>query len=382
MRLIPPVAAPVRVSQVCASLLASRSAGDFASALARNAGMPQAALYGSGRAALASFLGTCGGNGRDEIVVPAYTCWSVPAAVVRAGFRVRPIDVRPDTLDVDREQLASAIGPRTAAVVLAHLFGRSVDVAGAVSVCRERRPDLPVVEDSAQAWPAGPSVADAIVLSFGRGKPLALGSGGALLSSGPAGPAPAVRGGGWVEAASLAATVVLSRPGWYRFPESVPALGIGQTVYDPAFPVDRPFHDWQGSLGLRMLEALPALAERRTRHASALAAIVDRASGWSVPVPGRGPGPVRLPLLAPSHAERDRVRRELRRRGVAASEMYPSSIVRIPELRAHLASGGRWPGADELADRLLTLPVYPFLRSDDVTAIATAFEASTSPERS
>jgi len=376
LRLIPPVAAPVRVSQLAASLVHRRdaSAPGFAALLARRSGMPRCTLFGSGRAALTAFLRGCALDGHDEVVLPAYTCWSVPASVVRAGLRVRLVDVDPYALGPDPDEVAAAIGSRTAAVIAAHLLGPSVDVAAVVRACRSRRPDVPIVEDAAQAWPEGGSVADAVLLSFGRGKPLALGSGGALCGREET-DGPGTRRGGWIDAGALGATLLLSRPGWFRLPESVPALAIGETSYEPGFALDRPFHDWQETLGARLLPSLPALDALRSTNARRLAPYVESVSGWTVAAPGRAPGPLRLPVLAPDRARRDHVLAALRRRGVSGSAMYPGSIDRIPELRGQLFDERHdFPGARALAERLLTLPVYPFLRGADVVAIGEAFE--------
>jgi dTDP-4-amino-4,6-dideoxygalactose transaminase len=51
--------------------------------------------------------------------------------------------------------------------------------------------------------------------------------------------------------------------------------------------------------------------------------------------------------------------------------MYPAPLGGIPELREHLVNPGEpMPGADEIASRLFTLPVYPTLSARDVEHIA------------
>jgi dTDP-4-amino-4,6-dideoxygalactose transaminase len=218
---------------------------------------------------------------------------------------------------------------------------------------------------------------DAVLLSFGRGKPLALGGGGALLHDGPALAAPRRSGGGWGRAASLVATTVLSRPLWFRIPESIPLLGIGETVYDPSFPMEAPFFEWQAALGLRALERFPGEARRRGEHARHLLAAIDGVAGWSASAAARAEGPIRLPLLAPDRHERDRVLVELRRLGVRASRMYPGTLADIAQLRPHLANpAAEIPGARALADRLITLPIYPTLARGDLERVATAFRAT------
>jgi dTDP-4-amino-4,6-dideoxygalactose transaminase len=48
--------------------------------------------------------------------------------------------------------------------------------------------------------------------------------------------------------------------------------------------------------------------------------------------------------------------------------MYPSAINRIPELRGILGDA-RLPHAEDLAERLLTVPVHPLVSASDLAAI-------------
>lgn len=375
--LVPPIVPPLAAGQVLRSLRGTARPG-FAPALAAATGYAAARTFDSGRAALAALLRGWTTRGRDEVVLPAYTCWSVPASVVRAGLRVRLVDVDPATFDVAAGALDRVPLERVVAVVGAHLLGRSFDVAGAAARLRERDPAVRLVEDAAQWWPApGAPGADAVLLSFGRGKPLAIGGGGALLFAGGApaeANAAATRGGGLGGAAVLLGTLLLARPWLFRFAAALPFLGVGRTVYDPAFPADDALPAWQERLGLELLPRMDALVARRTAHAARLAAALDGLDGWSVPAPGRAPGPLRFPLLAPSRATRDAVLAALARLGVAGSAMYPGTLGDIPELAPHVAGGDAdLPGARAIADRLLTLPCYPSLSEAAIDRVAATF---------
>src|SRR5467141_1168491 len=46
---------------------------------------------------------------RDEVLIPAFTCYSVPSSVVRAGLRIRLCDQRPDSFDFDFAQLSAML---------------------------------------------------------------------------------------------------------------------------------------------------------------------------------------------------------------------------------------------------------------------------------
>ncbi len=123
----------------------------------------------------------------DEVIVPANTFVATVEAVCAVGARPRFVDVRADTLEVDPDAVATAIGPRTAAVVAVHLFGQMVDLDRLVPLVR--RHGIVLVEDAAQAHGArfggrrAGSVGVAAAFSFYPGKNLgALGDGGAVVS--------------------------------------------------------------------------------------------------------------------------------------------------------------------------------------------------------
>jgi perosamine synthetase len=373
---IPPIAVPVSSRGIVSAFLARGAPHEpgFGASLAEATGFSHVALYGSGRAALAAYLQTLPRGGRDEVVVPAYTCWTVPAAVVRSGWRVRIVDVDPITLDYDAGSLERADASKVAAVVAAHLFSRTCDVQRLRQRFRGIDSRIRVIEDCAQTWPLadGPH-ADAVLLSFGRGKPIALGGGGAVLLDGEApGLGLALSRGGLTHLASLMATALIGGPRTYRIPASIPALGIGATIYDPGFDRDEPLRAWQGRLGVRELRRLPGYRRARQENAAVLIdALRGLPSGWRVLGAAAGDGPIRLPVLGPSAVMRDRALRELERLGVAASRMYPGTLADIPGLAPHLANPTEpVPGAQQLRDALLTLPIYPGLSHRQLLGIA------------
>ena len=90
-RYLPPSATPVRWSDLAASLAAVRSAGAaaaFAANLKAMTGSPSVQLTASGRAAFFLILEACKRQrpGRDEVVLPAYTCPVLAYAARAAGL--------------------------------------------------------------------------------------------------------------------------------------------------------------------------------------------------------------------------------------------------------------------------------------------------------
>ena len=124
----------------------------------------------------------------DEVIVPANTFVATVEAVCAVGAHPRFVDVLPDTLEVDPDAVADAIGPRTAVIMAVHLFGQMADVDRLTALAQ--RHGLALVEDAAQAHGArfggrrAGSVGVAAGFSFYPGKNLgALGDGGAVVSN-------------------------------------------------------------------------------------------------------------------------------------------------------------------------------------------------------
>lgn len=134
------------------------------------------------RSAFDLYLRTRRWKAGDEIVFSGLTVPDMPEIARRHGLRAVPLDIDPATAVWRPEDLEKAIGPRTRALVLAHLFGTRADVTSALEVARPH--GLAVIEDCAQAY-AGPGWSghpetDLAVFSFGSMK-TATALGGALV---------------------------------------------------------------------------------------------------------------------------------------------------------------------------------------------------------
>ena len=135
-RTLPPAAAPIGtgnlVSGFAALLGGQRELDRFQRELKEHFGVKHCFLVSSGQAAFTLILQTLRklSPGRDEVLIPAFTCYSVPASIVRAGLRIRLCDVRPDRLDFDYAQLSAIPTAKVLAAVPTHLFGLPADVAG------------------------------------------------------------------------------------------------------------------------------------------------------------------------------------------------------------------------------------------------------------
>jgi dTDP-4-amino-4,6-dideoxygalactose transaminase len=157
--------------------------------LERTVGCGKALLTHSCTAALemAAILAEIGPG--DEVIMPSFTFVSTANAFVLRGGVPVFVDVRPDTLNLDEEQVEAAITARTRAIVVVHYAGVACEMDMILDIAA--RHGLMVIEDAAQALmssyrgrPVG-SFGSLATLSFHETKNIISGEGGALLINDP-----------------------------------------------------------------------------------------------------------------------------------------------------------------------------------------------------
>lgn len=104
---------------------------------------------GNGLDALHLILRACGIREGDEVTVPATTFIATWLAVSYTGATPVPVDCQPHTQNLDPSRLSEAVGPRTRAIIVVHVFGQPAEMDPILEV--GRRHGLRIVEDAAQA---------------------------------------------------------------------------------------------------------------------------------------------------------------------------------------------------------------------------------------
>ncbi|WHP47367.1 dTDP-4-amino-4,6-dideoxygalactose transaminase [Mannheimia bovis] len=85
----------------------------------------------------------------DEVIMPSYTFVSTANAFVLRGAKIVFVDIRPDTMNIDENQIEQAITPKTKAIVPVHYAGVACEMETIMLVAEKH--GLYVVEDAAQA---------------------------------------------------------------------------------------------------------------------------------------------------------------------------------------------------------------------------------------
>lgn len=287
----------------------------------------------------------------DEVITVPSTFIATAEAITYAGATPVFVDVDERTYTMDPRRLERAITPRTRAIIPVHLYGQMADMDPIMEIARRHR--LSVIEDACQAHGAeykgrrAGSIGDAGCFSFYPGKNLgALGEAGAVVTNDDA----------------LADEVAVLR-------------NHGQ--------VARYQHDAIGWNG-RMDGFQAAVLRIKLRHLAAAnaarrahAAMYDRLLRDVDDVVPPAVAPHNLPnyhLYVVRVQDRDRVLRELGRRGVQCGIHYPTPVHLHKAYEGLRLGPGSFPVSERLAREALSLPMFPELASEQVAFVARELE--------
>src|SRR2546423_8201006 len=296
---------------------------------------------GSGTDALRFAYLAMGIKPGDEVITVPNTFIATTEALTQAGASVRFVDVLPDTLLMDPSQLAAAITPRTVGIVPVHLYGTPADMDPILRVAE--RHGLWVVEDAAQAQGATykgrhvGSMGAMAAFSFYPGKNLgACGEAGAVTSA---------------DAGRLEFVRKLREPGqaqkYYHDLEGY--NGRLDALQDAFLRIKlRRLEQWN-----QARRSLAARYRARLSQATDVRIVAETPCRRSV-----------YHLFVVRVPERDRVREFLQSRGIATGLHYPLPLHQQVAYRHLRLGAGAFPVTERAAGEILSLPMYPEMRSD------------------
>ncbi len=302
----------------------------------------------NGTEALQLALTALGVGPGDEVITVANASVYQAITIMAVGARPVFVDVDERSHTMDPAALASAITPRTRAIMPVHLYGRMADMDAIMAVAD--RYGIPVIEDCAQAhgaiWrgkPAG-SIGALGCFSFYPTKNLgALGDGGAITTNDE----------------TLAEKVRrLRQYGWERKYYTRDAGGLNSRL-----------DELQAAILMVKLRHLPAWNARRRAIAAQYRALLADTSLILPEAPPDGDHVFHLYVIRT--AERDAVQTRLREQGIGTDIHYPLPT-HLQPVYAQFAPPGGLPTTERLAQEILSLPMFPELTDDEVRAVATA----------
>jgi len=261
----------------------------------------------------------------DEVICPAFTFYATAESIARRGAAPVFVDIDPQTLNIDAEDVAAKITPRTRAIMPVHLFGRPLDIEPLLAH------GVPVVEDSAQAFGA-PGVAQLGAIStysfFPTKNLFCLGDGGLVVSNDEA----------------LAERVQV-----LAFHGSRDKVDFDFVGYNSRLD------ELQAAL-LRIF--LTHLDEWNRGRREAAARYVELGLGELVELPEDEPGHI-YHLFVCRSPERDAIRDALREAGIGTATYYVTPLHLQPALRFLGYEPGSLPETERVAAENFSVPLWP-----------------------
>ena len=183
----------------------------FEADFAEYVGCEHAVAVNSATAALHLALSAIGLEEGDEVLVPTMTFTATAEVVLY--FKARPVlvDCRPETLNLDPDQLEKAITAKTKAIMPVHIAGQACDMDRILEIASDY--DLRVIEDAAHALPARyrgkmiGTIGDITCFSFYATKTITTGEGGMAVTENPE----------WAERMRIMGLHGISKDAWKRY---------------------------------------------------------------------------------------------------------------------------------------------------------------------
>ncbi|MDZ7697293.1 MAG: DegT/DnrJ/EryC1/StrS family aminotransferase [Deltaproteobacteria bacterium] len=342
-------------------------------------------LVSSGKAALTLILNALKNlyPDKDQVIIPAFTCYSVPSAIVRAGLKIELCDMDTEKLDFDFGQLSKTINNSLLCIIPAHLFGMPSDIDHLRSILGDN--EAVVVEDAAQAmggkWEGEKlgTFGDVSFFSLGRGKAISTVEGGVILTNrddiaqnisallndaSPYHTLEILRL--MIEAVSL---TLLMRPSLFWFPKALPCLNLGETIYDPNFKI-RKMSPFQAGMAKSWKKKISKFQNRRSRNAKAWVNLLKSLKTNELSAVDAYPDSdlIRFPVNVDDPSLRKAILKQSEIKGLGIMPTYPDTINGIEELR-NMFAGQEFPVAKKYSQQLITLPVHPFVKKTDIMKI-------------
>lgn len=329
---------------------------EFERLIADYVGVNHAVAASSGTTALHLVVRALGIGPGDEVIVPSFTFAASVNVVLYERATPVFVDIEPDTYNLDPEDLAGKITPRTKAILAVDVFGHPAEWDAIGRIAAEH--GLHVIDDACEALGAEykgrklGGFGDAATFAFYPNKQMTTGEGGVVVTADPelASLCRSLRNQGRGE---MGAWLEHERLGYnYRMTEMSAALGVSQ---------------------LSRIDVLLAKRERVARM------YTERLSGLDFVRPPAVRPHVRMSwfvyvVTLGAGLHRDRVMAALADQGIP-SRGYFSPVHLQPYVRAQLGTReGTLPVTEEAARRTVALPFHGNMTVDEVDTVVEALK--------
>lgn len=331
---------------------------EFEQLCARIAGRRHAVGVSSGTAGLHCAMIAAGIGPGDEVITTPFSFVASTNCILYVGATPRFVDIDPVTLNLDASRLATALSPKTKAIVAVEAFGHP---GGMFEIERfARQHELILIEDSCEGF--GGRIGDRPIGSFGRAsvfgfypnKQITTGEGGMIVTDDDvfAGICRSLRNQGrdsmdWLSHQRLGYN--------YRLSEINAAIGVAQCRRLDEILANRRrvAHEYISRLMDNRYLILPTLQD-------------DMHMSWFVFV-------VRLSDLF-EREDRDLVIRTLREHGIGSSNYFPPIHLQPYMVERFGYQRGDFPVCEYVSARTIALPFFSRMTRDQVHHVCDALE--------
>lgn len=340
----------------------------FESEFAESVGAARAVSVSSCTAAMHLSLVALGIGPGDEVITTPLTFSATGQVIEHVGAKLVLADIDPSSLQIDPKEIERRLTPRTAAILPVHYGGFPCEMSSILEIAHSA--SIPVVEDAAHAQGAAiganriGSIGSATAFSFYATKNITTGEGGMISTDDH-------------DLADRLESLRLhgmSKDAWLRYTRR----GTwGYDVVEPGFKAN--FTDFQAALGLSQLKREAEMRERRTfiaeRYSSAFGELFDL---LEVPhaaedvTPAWHLYPLRLKRRLAQSLPRDDFIKALTVQGIGTSVHFIPIHLLSHFRRRYGYTGGEFPRAEDVFERIISLPLYPLMRDSDVERVIEA----------
>lgn len=317
--------------------------------IAKLCGVAHGVGLASGTDALILALRACGVQADDEVLLPPFTFVATGSAVSAIGAKPVFADIRPDTYNLDPSELERRVTPRTRAIVVVHLYGLPADMDPILAFAKSR--SLPAIEDNAQAIGASykgrstGSLGDAACFSFYPTKNLGAYGDAGLVTTNSAELAARIR---TLRNHGQTGKYLSSEPGLNSRLDEIQAAILRVKL--------RHLADWQ--------RARQANAAEYTR-------LLNQIPGVMPPVVPEGYEHV-FHQYTIRVERRDALQQFLSEQKIGSTVYYPHPLHLQPLYASLGHKAGDFPHAERAAQEVLSLPMYPELRKEQIGRVVEA----------
>ena len=304
----------------------------------------------NGTDALALALRVCHVGPGDEVITVANTFIATVEAIAMVGARPTFVDIDPITYTMDWRQLEQALTPRTRAIIPVHLYGHPVEMQPVLEFARAH--GLRVIEDASQAHGAAyqgqrvGSLGDIGCFSLYCSKNLgAYGEAGICVTND----------------SDLATSLRLVRDHGSRTRYQHELLGVNARI-----------DEMQAAILRVKLTHLDRWNEARQAHAHTY---TEQLQGVVEAFPIAHPASTHVYYVYVVQVqERDRLRQMLEQDGIATGIHYPLPLHLQPACAQYGYTRGMFPVTEAVAERIVSLPLYPELTGEQIKTVVTAIK--------